>query len=183
MAWKLILCIKKPTFETQFWCSTLKNKWPSFIMYTTETLKLGRTNPNWSWAYVFEKKRTKTREKSSFSAICEAFDYVIITQLLSCKNCMVLQDSCKTGVLVYHLARFALSCKTLARLASACRKLARIPCFVRSLQDNCKISISSKLGKFSATQYECIRDELLKIWPRQDKTSKTLCSDKQSKVT
>ena len=62
---------------------------------------------------------------------------------------MVLQDSCKTGILIYHLARFALSYKILARLASACKKLARIPCFVRNLQDKCKISIFSKRGYFN----------------------------------
>ena len=93
-----------------------------------------------------KKKRTKTREKLSFSTIGEAVDYVIITQLLSCKICMVLQDSCMTGILIYHLARFALSCKILARLASVCKKLTRKPCFVRNFQDKCKIFISSKLG-------------------------------------
>ena len=72
-----------------------------------------------------EKKRSKTREKSSFSTFGEVVDYVIITQ--------------------FYLARFAWSCKILARLTSACKKLARIPCFVRNLQDKCKISISSKL--------------------------------------
>ena len=85
--------------------------------------------------------------------IGEAVDYVIKTMMscktlfsISCKICMVLQGSCKTGILIYYLARFVLSCKTLARLASAYKKLARIPCFVRNLQDKCKISISSKLG-------------------------------------
>ena len=92
------------------------------------------------------KKRTKTREKSSFSTIGESVDNVIITQLLSCKICKVLQDSLKTGILDYPLARFALSCKVFTRLASACKDLARIPCFVRNLQEKCKISISSKLG-------------------------------------
>ena len=52
-----------------------------------------------------------------------------------------LQISCKTGILIYHLARFALSCKILARMASACKKLARIQCSVRNLQDKCKFSI------------------------------------------
>ena len=37
------------------------------------------------------------------------------------KICMLLHGSCKTGILTYHLARFALACK----------KRAKIPCFVR----------------------------------------------------
>ena len=64
----------------------------------------------------FLEKNAKNLENQSFSTIWEAVDYFIITHLLSCKICMVLQDSCKTGILIYHLARFAWSCKILARL-------------------------------------------------------------------
>ena len=61
----------------------------------------------------------KTVEKWSFLTVGGAFDYVIIT-VMSCK------------VLIYHLARFAWSCKILARMTSEtcnnnmfCKKLAR----------------------------------------------------------
>ena len=47
--------------------------------------------------YFLEKKR-KNKRKINFSPIGEAVDYVIITHLLSCKICIVLQDSCKTGI-------------------------------------------------------------------------------------
>ena len=57
----------------------------------------------------FLEEKAKTRENNLLSTIGEALDYVIITHLLCCKICMVLQDSCKTCILIYHLARFALS--------------------------------------------------------------------------
>ena len=97
--------------------------------------EIRRNEPKLIIGVHFLKKNAKTREKSCFSTIGEAVDYVIKTHLLSCKIRMFLQDSCKIGILIHHLARFALSCKIIARLASACKKLAGIPCFVRNLQD------------------------------------------------
>ena len=68
----------------------------------------------------------------------KAVDYVIITNLLSCKICMVLQDSCKTGILIYHLARFALS--------DICSKMFF---FQESCKISCKICIQLKnLARF-----------------------------------
>ena len=86
----------------------------------------------------FWRKTQKTRENILFSTIGEAFDYVIITHLLSCKICMVLQDSCKTCILIYHLARFALS--------DICRKMFF---FQESCKISCKICIQLKnLARF-----------------------------------
>ena len=65
--------------------------------------------------HFWKKKRTKTKEKSSFSTMGEAVDYVIITQLLSCKICMVLQDSCKTGMGLQEASKKTMFCKKLAR--------------------------------------------------------------------
>ena len=88
----------------------------------------------------FGRNRTKTRVNSFFLRISEAVDYVTVTvipcTILICKICMRLRDSGKTGILNYHLARFALSCKILAILASANKKIARITFFI----GNCKIS-------------------------------------------
>ena len=98
--------------------------------------------------HFFWKKTQKQEKNNLFSTISEAVDYVIITHLLSCKICIVLQDSCKTGVLVYHLARFALSdicskkfffqesCKISCKICILLKNLARFEFRSTILQDS-----------------------------------------------
>ena len=90
----------------------------------------------------FLEKNAKQEKNYLFSTIGEAVDYVIITHHpgLSCKICMVLQDSCKTGILIYHLARFALS--------DICSKMF-------FFQESCKISckICIQLKNFARYQF------------------------------
>ena len=85
--------------------------------------------------HFLEKKRKNKRKIIFFSTIGEAVDYVIITHLLSCKICIVLQDSCKTGILVYHLARFALSdiCSKMFFFQESCKISCKICILLKNL--------------------------------------------------